>query len=171
VHSQDRDQLYLTRKDNPDAFWSAVRTIVASHTRGDEDCTQDAMIRVLEGLPRYQPRDGISITHWLAQIARNARVDSYRRRKARPEEQYPVKPDGSDLEIADYAGQGDGLVLLPDSLPGVDRRFTELILAGYKIGEAATQLGLSPAAGRKRLQRLKERFSSADVTVRQPSDV
>ncbi|HLJ80281.1 MAG TPA: sigma factor, partial [Ktedonobacterales bacterium] len=43
------------------------------------DLTQQVFLRALDALPRYQPRDGVSVAAWLFRIARNAATDWQRR--------------------------------------------------------------------------------------------
>jgi DNA-directed RNA polymerase specialized sigma24 family protein len=111
----------------------------------------------------YKPRPGVSIVHWLSRIARNVRIDACRKLQARREVQFPVDPDGNEIDLSPVVR--NSLVIFPDSLQGTDRQLAELLLAGFTIAEASAKAGLSAAAGRKRFQRIREKYSSRAVTL------
>lgn len=57
------------------------RRIVGA-TQGADDATQEAMISIVRGLPRFDGRS--AVTTWMYRIATNAALDELRRRRRRP---------------------------------------------------------------------------------------
>ncbi len=77
----------------------AVCRRIAGSSRDADDATQEAMISIVRGLPRFDGRSAVST--WIYRVATNAALDELRRRKRRPmlhavrdEEQEP--PDAAD---------------------------------------------------------------------------
>lgn len=66
-----------------------------------EDLTQEAFVRVYQGLPRYREEEG-AFTAWLTAVARNVAVDHYRRRR---EERMQRQVDPEVLAVLPAPGE------------------------------------------------------------------
>lgn len=132
------------------------------------DLTQQVFLHALDALPRYQPREGVSVVAWLFRIACNAATDWQRRQRptlsweAVPEEQHPQAPETAD----GMALRRDEIVEARRLLAGLDEGAREALLlrftAQLSLAEVGAVLGISEDAARKRITRtlhaLKERY-------------
>jgi RNA polymerase sigma-70 factor (ECF subfamily) len=128
-----------------------------------EDVVQEVMLRI------HRHGDGLTnadrVTAWVHQIARNAIIDHYRRRAARPE-----RPTGAaaDLEQREEGSDGDlpsealrrelAACLRPllDRLPDKQREALVLIeFEGLTQAEAARRLEISVSGAKSRVQRAR----------------
>lgn len=69
------------------------------------DCTQEALIAIVRGLPRFDGRSQFSTWAW--RVATNACLDELRRRKRRPE---PAEPAELSSVVADTGASVAGRV-------------------------------------------------------------
>ncbi|MGH2516358.1 MAG: RNA polymerase sigma factor [Ktedonobacterales bacterium] len=138
--------------------------------RSDEaaDLTQHVFLRALDALPRYQPREGVSVAAWLFRIARNAATDWQRRQRptlpweAVPEELHPQAPETADSIVV----RREEIAEAQRLLAGLDEVAREALLlrftAQLSLAEIGAVLGISEDAARKRITRtlhaLKERY-------------
>ncbi len=76
----------------------AVCRRIAGGTRDADDATQEAMIRIVRGLPRFDGRSAFST--WAYRIATNAALDELRRRRRRPA-LHVVEDEGQPPEAVD----------------------------------------------------------------------
>jgi RNA polymerase sigma-70 factor, ECF subfamily len=119
------------------------------------DATQEAMLAVVRGLPRFDGRS--SITTWLYRVTTNACLDELRRRKRRPAVGLPelerieasVGP-AVDEAFADHLRLNAALAALPEEfrVPVVLRDVGDLDYA-----EIATVLGIPAGTVRSRIAR------------------
>jgi RNA polymerase sigma-70 factor, ECF subfamily len=121
------------------------------------DATQEALIAIVRGLPRFDGRAAFST--WAYRIATNACLDELRRRRRRPE---PVEPDldrdtawserGPDLDrsVTDRLVVDDALAQLP-----ADFRAAVVLrdLCRLDYAEIAEVLGIPPGTVRSRIAR------------------
>ena len=77
----DRAALEQLLRRHYDGIHAVCRRI-AGGTRDADDATQEAMISVVRGLPRFDGRSAFST--WVYRIATNAALDELRRRRRRP---------------------------------------------------------------------------------------
>ncbi len=123
------------------------------------DATQDAMISVVRGLPRFDGRSRFST--WAYRVATNTCLDELRRRRRRPVVGLP-EHDGVDIELVDQRQSAvDDQVadrLLVDGalaeLPGDFRAAVVLRdLCQLDYAEIATILEIPPGTVRSRIAR------------------
>ena len=83
-----------------DRVFAICRRITGNDTDA-ADATQEAMLAIVRGLPRFDGRS--SITTWLYRVTTNACLDELRRRKRRPAVGLPdlVRLDSGDGPAAD----------------------------------------------------------------------
>lgn len=149
--------------------------------RGDEDdVVQDTFLvawrrrgelpAVLAALPADEPA---SLLPWLLTSCRYTALNqNRRRRRERTDELTDASPLGSlRARVTDREEARATLVWVQDELAKlgpIERRLCELTLIdGRGYDEAARQLGMTPAAARKRVQRLRERLRLARDTAEQ----
>jgi RNA polymerase sigma-70 factor (ECF subfamily) len=123
------------------------------------DATQEALIAIVRGLPRFDGRSRFST--WAYRIATNACLDELRRRKRRPVVGLPehdgtaIEPvDASTPDPGDAVGQRDEIdaalgALAPDFRAAVVLR--DLCQLDY--AEIAETLGIPPGTVRSRIAR------------------
>lgn len=117
------------------------------------DATQDALMAIMRGLPRYDGRSKFST--WAYRVATNSCLDELRRRKRRPtptddtvDVSTPAR-DGPD-SVADRLDVHAALDQLPEDYraPVVMRD-----LLGMDYAEIAESLGIPPGTVRSRISR------------------
>jgi RNA polymerase sigma-70 factor (ECF subfamily) len=95
-----------------------------SHQVGNADVAEDLMqrtfVKVIEALPRFEPRSGIPFSAWVFRVARNLVIDQ--RRTAHPHRDLADVPDIPSTEpgpeqIVDAAVQRDELLEALEQLP------------------------------------------------------
>lgn len=131
------------------------------------DLTQHVFLRVFEALPRYR-QQGAPFSAWLFRIARNAAIDTYRRRhKTLPWEHIPISwqpltdddPEALVLRVEAL----NRLRLLVAQLGPEKQEMLYLRFAGeLTAGEIGAVIGKSKAAVQRQMtrtmQQLKERY-------------
>jgi RNA polymerase sigma-70 factor, ECF subfamily len=130
------------------------------HLEDAADLTQQIFLQALDSLPTYQAR-GLPFAAWLFRIARNAVIDSYRRRKGSavsfellPEDLHPVAGD-DPLTLVLEREREQRLRTLVRALPPHKRELLTLRFAGQlSSSEIALVVGRSPAAVQKQLTRI-----------------
>jgi RNA polymerase sigma-70 factor (ECF subfamily) len=80
----------------------AVTTRIAGGTRDGDDACQEALIKIVRSLPRFDGRS--SFTTWAYRIATNAALDELRKRKRRPALTIVDDEDGRPTEPVDPMG-------------------------------------------------------------------
>lgn len=83
----DRQALDQLLRRHHDRFYAICRRLTGNDADA-RDATQEAMIALVRGLPRYDGR--AAFTTWAYRVVTNACLDELRRRRRRPE---PVEPD------------------------------------------------------------------------------
>lgn len=88
----------------------AICRRIAGGSRDADDATQEAMISIVRGLPRFDGRAAVST--WIYRIATNAALDELRRRKRRPALHAVGDDDRAAPDVADPLGQRrlDGVI-------------------------------------------------------------
>jgi RNA polymerase sigma-70 factor (ECF subfamily) len=95
----------------------AVCRRVAGSTRDADDACQEALIKIVRNLPRFDGRS--SFGTWAYRIATNASLDELRKRQRRPslhavDEEH--RPELVDVQAGSYAEQYPDRLLLDDAL-------------------------------------------------------
>ena len=110
-----------------------------------EDATSEVFLRALAGLRGFR---GGSVAAWLFKIARNAVIDTSRRRRLQPLDAIgelvdpALSPEAAAEAAAERAVLREALSALPDD----QRAAVWLQLAGWSGEQIASALGRSPAA-------------------------
>lgn len=171
----DRDALErLLRAEQP-----RIHTVCRRITGNDADAldaTQEALIKIVRGLPRFDGRSRFST--WAHRIAVNAALDELRRRDRRPLVGLPEHPDGEpidppgpdpdlDTTVADRLLLETALADLPDEfrLPVVLRDVARL-----EYREIAAVLDLPIGTVRSRISRGRGRLADRISGNRTRSD-
>ncbi len=111
----DRDALDALLRRHYDRLYAVCRRMTG--TDADAlDATQDALIAIVRGLPRF--RAGARFSTWAYRVATNACLDELRRRRRRPE---PGLPD-LDRARGATASAADGV----DARVDIDRALTSV---------------------------------------------
>jgi RNA polymerase sigma-70 factor (ECF subfamily) len=158
----------------------AVCRRIAGSTRDADDAAQEAMIRVVRSLDKFDGRSTFST--WVYRIATNTSLDELRKRKRRPQlriiddDEAPEPVD--DLShrtvdaVADRLAIDQALAELPDDfrIPVVMRDVGDLDYA-----EIALELDIPVGTVKSRIARgrrmLVERLGNQDQPPGRPSDV
>lgn len=144
--------------------------------RGDaEDATQEALIAIVRGLPRYDGR--AAFTTWSYRVTTNACLDQLRRRSRRPipaevgsdgAEPTPLLDDRAARDDADpevRALVAEGRTQLQAALAALPEEFRVPVVlrdvADLDYAEIADLLGLAPGTVRSRISRGRARLARA----------
>jgi RNA polymerase sigma-70 factor (ECF subfamily) len=152
----DKDALEALIRRHHDPIYALCRRMTGNEADA-LDATQEALVAVVRGLPRFDGRAAFST--WVYRVATNACLDELRRRTRRPE---PVDPDGSALEgasaveprsdqrIADRMAIDAALAQLPEEF-----RVAVVLrdLGGLDYAEIASVLSIPPGTVRSRIAR------------------
>ena len=150
----DRDALDRLLRRHQDRIYAVCRRM-AGNDADALDATQDALIAIVRGLPRFDGRAAFST--WAYRIATNACLDELRRRKRRPD---PGLPDleaaprggapGLDATASDRLDLDAALSALPE-----DSRAPVVLRdqLGLDYAEIAEVLGIPPGTVRSRISR------------------
>ena len=159
ARSGERDALERLLRHQHDRLWAVCRRILGSDADAS-DATQEAMLAVVRGLPRFDGRS--SVATWCYRIAVNASLDELRRRRRRPAVGDTddatagggdAATDGGpafDVRVADRLQIDAALARLPEEfrVPVVLRDVCDLDYA-----EIAATLQIPPGTVRSRIAR------------------
>lgn len=124
---------------------------IAGHSDAD-DCTQEALIAVVRGLPRFDGRSAFGT--WLYRVATNACLDELRRRARRPD---PVDHTERHATGADHAATVADRLDVDAALAKIplDYRVPVVLrdLCGLDYDEIAGTLGIPGGTVRSRIAR------------------
>ena len=142
----------------------AVCRRIAGNEADALDATQEALMAIVRGLPRYDARARFST--WAYRVATNACLDELRRRKRRPE---PTEiEDDAATWVATEAGFDDTIVErdeIDSALAEIPEQFRAPLvlrdLGGLDYAEISDTLGVPPGTVRSRIAR--GRVALADV--------
>jgi RNA polymerase sigma-70 factor (ECF subfamily) len=157
----------------------AVCRRIAGSTRDADDAAQEAMIRVVRSLDKFDGRSAFST--WVYRIATNTSLDELRKRKRRPQLHMVDDDDApepvDDLShrtvdaVADRLAIDEALAELPEDfrVPVVMRDVGDLDYA-----EIALELGVPVGTVKSRIARgrrmLVERLGNQDLPPGRPTD-
>lgn len=168
--STDEENLVQAAKTNPDAFDVLYRRYVLRIYRylclrvpNEEeaaDLTQHVFIQVFEALPKYQERN-LPFSAWLFRIARNAAIDSYRKKRRNNFVEFVPDPSSqliSQLDPESLILQTERQQQVRKLISKLDSNKRELLALRFAsdltISEIAVVVGKSEAAIRKQLTRI-----------------
>ncbi len=143
------------------------------------DATQDALMAVVRGLPRFDGRSRFST--WVYRVATNACLDELRRRRRRPLVGLPEHDDGAAVEVADPGARDPGetvadQLLVDTALASLPPEFRAAVvlrdLCQLDYAEIAEVLDLPPGTVRSRIARGRRQLADllgnqADLAQRQ----
>ena len=161
----DQSALDALLRAHYDRIYAVCRRI-AGNDADALDATQDALIAVVKGLPRFDGRARFGT--WAYRVASNACLDELRRRKRRPDPGLPEveeAPEGGrpllDQQISDR-------LTLDHALRQVRPEWREPVVlrdvGGLDYAEIAEQLGIPPGTVRSRIARGRSQL--ADLLIR-----
>ncbi|MEY4939183.1 MAG: hypothetical protein RIQ93_918 [Verrucomicrobiota bacterium] len=156
------------------------RRRITGHIRGiirqtddAEDVSQTVFIKMIRRLGRL--RDASLFESWLFMLSRNTSLDYLRSNRRRP---VTVSADQELFTLADTTSRPvarelmDELNLALSRLGATDRTLMQLYVTGHSYRAMATREGLTPAAVKARLHRvrpyLREFMSGAESELRDP---
>jgi RNA polymerase sigma-70 factor (ECF subfamily) len=117
------------------------------------DATQEALLAVVRGLPRFDGRSSFST--WSYRVATNACLDELRRRRRRPipVDELTMPPGGPD----DVAGEVTDRLALDGALASLPVEFRAAVVlrdvCALDYAEIAEVLGVPPGTVRSRIAR------------------
>lgn len=159
----DRQALETLLRRHHDKIHSICRRLAGNDADG-MDATQEALIAIVRGLPRFGGR--ARFTTWAYRVATNAALDELRRRARRPVPGLPAERDGAlgpraGTDPADAALRADidaALAQLPEEF-----RVAVVLrdVAGCDYAEIATILRIPPGTVRSRIARGRGRLAQA----------
>jgi RNA polymerase sigma-70 factor (ECF subfamily) len=126
---------------------------MAGNDADGADATQEALIAIVRGLPRFDRR--ARFTTWAHKVAVNACLDELRRRARRPE----PTPDHVAAGVAgpDPAAQVADRIAIDDALTHIPVEFRAAVvlrdLCGFDYAEIGEILSLPPGTVRSRIAR------------------
>ena len=157
----DRRALDKLLRRHHDRIHAICRRLAGNDADG-MDATQEALIAVVRGLPRFGGRARFST--WAYRVATNAALDELRRRGRRP---VPVLPAdrggaaGAGVDPADAAVRVD----IDAALAGLPEEFRVPVVlrdvAGCDYAEIGTILRIPPGTVRSRIARGRTRLAEA----------
>ena len=172
----DRRALDKLLRDQESRIYAVCRRI-AGNDADALDATQEAMIAVVRGLPRFDGRSRFST--WVYRVATNACLDELRRRRRRPVVGLP-EHDGMPIEQADPStpDPGDAVadrLLVDAALAELPEDFRAAVvlrdLCQLDYAEIADVLGIPPGTVRSRIARgrghLADKLSGNQTASRQ----
>lgn len=148
-------------------YWQAYS--IVGNASDAEDATQDVFITAWRKLGMIEVVDD-SLLPWLLVTARFVALNSRRKRLRRDRRMQQIDESVADGEalIEDAAEQRTVMARVDQCVAGLsdnDRRLYELCIEGDKTyGQAAAALGVSHAAVRNRLSRVRQRLR-ADLSL------
>lgn len=150
-------QAWIVQRWTPAVFRFCARLL--RDPEDARDVTQDAMLRVIRNLHRYDPERRFST--WVFGIARNAAIDEHRRRRTTPDptEHEPVDLGPSPLEESTRQQRARRLHEALDSLPELYREVLVLYhFEHLKYQEIAETLDLPIGTVMNRIFRARRKL-------------
>lgn len=138
----------------------AVCRRIASNDADALDATQEALIAVVKGLPRFDGRSKFST--WVYRIATNACIDELRRRQRQPTPGLPEYEQADPSPMAagaprDPAETVTARIDIDRGLEQLPQEFRTAVvlrdIAGLNYGEIASVLNIAPGTVRSRIAR------------------
>ena len=163
--AQEGDRAALERllvRHHDDIRLLCVR--LCRHAADADDATQEALLAVVRGLPRFDHRS--SFRTWVYRVATNACLDELRRRRRRPD---PVDPDRVPEVVSpsegpdDHAVRSEQRVALLAGLADLPEEFRVAVVLrdvmDLDYGQIAEVLGVPVGTVRSRLSRGRSRLA------------
>jgi RNA polymerase sigma-70 factor (ECF subfamily) len=157
----DRDALDRLLRHHQDQVYALARRLTGNHTDA-LDATQEALVAIVRGLPRFDGRSAFST--WVYRVATNACLDELRRRSRRSADPLPDLEDPSwQPPGAGGSGRTDPSGSVADRID-IDRALATLPpefrapvvlrdLCGLDYAEISEVLDIPPGTVRSRIAR------------------
>jgi len=138
----------------------AICRRIAGNDADAADATQEALMAIVRGLPKFDNRAAFST--WSYRVATNACLDELRRRKRRPTPSLVDEHDGwADKQVDDHGPAFDEELVVRDELQAalndLPPEFREPVVlrdcVGMDYAEIAETLGIPPGTVRSRIAR------------------
>lgn len=142
----------------------AICRRLAGNDADAADATQEALLAIVKGLPRFDGRAKFST--WAYRVATNACLDELRRRGRRPTPGLPeheTEAHGSHQHRPGVADSVTDRLVLDDALRALPDEFRAPIVLRDQLGmdyaEISTTLGIPPGTVRSRIARGRARLA------------
>jgi RNA polymerase sigma-70 factor, ECF subfamily len=152
--AEDMDeQLVRTLYDeHAGPLWSYALHLTRGDTGRAEDLVQETLIRAWRH-PEVLQRGPESVRRWLFRVARNASIDEWRRRRARPEA--VTSPDALEPHTDDGTDELLQSWLVADALRSLSMEHrtavVECYYGGHTVAQAAARIGVPEGTVKSRL--------------------
>ncbi len=157
----ERDALEALLRHQQPAIHAVCRRITGNDTDA-ADATQDALIAIVKGLPRFDGRSAFST--WVYRVATNAALDEVRRRGRRPVAVVDTESDRASAARHRANALGDDPANRVSDCVDLDRALQQLPLdfrapvvlrdlLGLDYAEIASVLGIPAGTVRSRISR------------------
>jgi RNA polymerase sigma-70 factor (ECF subfamily) len=164
----DTEALELLYKRYARDLYRYVKSIVRDHHEA-EDITQSLFVKLMSAIHGYQPRS-VPFEAWLLRVARNAALDSLRRKRAVPTDDIRASDEGAEQLTFERRE------CIRDALGRLRRDEREVLVlryvAGVPIGEIAHRLSRTERSiyslhhrGRRALKAALEELDSMPLTA------
>ena len=159
----DRDALEQLLRRHQDQIHAVCRRLAGNDADG-QDATQEALIAIVRGLPRFHGKAKFST--WAYRVATNAALDELRRRGRRP---VPTEVESDDRLTAAAAVDDPAAVALrldlDDALAQLPEEFRAPVVlrdvAGCDYAEIGQILRIPPGTVRSRIARGRARLAES----------
>ncbi len=155
----DRKALNQLLKTHYDQVFLICRRVLGNHTDA-ADATQNALIAIVKGLPRFDHRSKFST--WIYRIATNAALDETRRRSRRPQIGMP-DTEPIDPSSPDPASQVTNQIVVTAALEELSEEFRVAVVlrdvAGMDYEEISQTLNIPIGTVRSRIARARAQLA------------
>ena len=153
----DRQALERLLRRHHDQIHAICRRLAGNDADG-QDATQEALIAIVKGLPRFAGRS--RFTTWAYRVATNAALDELRRRSRRP---VPSETEPLGLSTADSSGAVAARLELDEALAQLPEEFRAPVVlrdvAGCDYAEIGKILDIPAGTVRSRIARGRARLA------------
>lgn len=165
----DRAALDTLLREHYDRVYAICRRL-AGNDADAADATQEALMAIVRGLPKFDGRAKFST--WSYRVATNACLDELRRRGRRPTPGLPEFETEDHAPNADRPGVADQVsdrIVLDDALRELPDEFRAPIVLRDQLGmdyaEIAATLDIPPGTVRSRIARGRTRLAERLIGV------
>lgn len=167
----DRAALDRLLRSHHDRIYAICRRL-AGNDADAADATQEALIAIVRGLPKFDGRAAFST--WSYRVATNACLDELRRRSRRPDPGLPGREDVDPAGAPPLDEQVSDRVVIDDALQRLPTEFRSAVVlrdqAGLDYAEIAEVLDIPPGTVRSRIARGRAALATQLSGNREPSD-
>jgi RNA polymerase sigma-70 factor (ECF subfamily) len=136
-------------------------SIVAGNDADPDDIAQDALLKAIRALGRYDPSRG-SLDAWLWRIVANTARDALRRRRLETLVRFPLSHEASALDVEEVALERATTAEIYDAIARLSPRDRELLALRFgsdlSTAEVGLNVGLSAESARRAIGRALDRL-------------